>query len=1073
MARKRQDKEALKENTAKEPSTEAPKRNARANTKKERKEDTAKNRRTRASRTASTENREEQTLTLGAAGSPAKASERDKSAGQIRSSPKNLKKWHEKTKTGPNAVDFPVVAIGASAGGLEAFEHFFTHMPPDTGMAFVIVQHLDPSHKSILAELIRRYTRMEVSQVKDGVMVEPNSVYVIPPNSYMAILNGKLHLLEPTEVPGLRTPIDYFFRSLAEDQREKSICIVMSGTGTEGALGLRAVKGEGGMGMVQDPVTAKYDGMPQSAVATGMADFVLPVNRMPAQLIDYVDHARARLRETTKVPSKTSDLMDKIFLLVREQTGHDFSLYKRSTILRRIERRMAINRLRKMEDYVRFLQRHPEEAVTLFKELLISVTSFFRDPDAFAALKQKALKKTLRTGPKNRTVRIWVPGCSTGEEAYSITMLAMECMEQLKITRDLQVFATDIYEDAIETARAGIYPRSISVDVTEDRLTRFFSEEESTFRVKKEIRDKIVFAVQNVVNDPPFSKMDLISCRNLMIYLTTDLQRKLITLFHYALRPGGYLFLGTAESLGELGELFTTADRKWKLFVCKESGQGHPDVLTFPLLPRETYGPGPAPRPPATARGTNYREAVDRWMLDSYSPAGVVVNDQGEILYVHGKTGKYLEPAPGRAAPMNVVTMAREGLRLELASAVRKASGLREEMRVGPLRVKTNGDEQPIYLIVKPFSDPAYLRGLHIVVFEDVSEKEYPNQTPIKAQTLEPANRRIEELEKELRSAKEYLQSTIEELETSNEELKSSNEELQSSNEELQSTNEELETSKEELQSVNEELGTVNTELQQKIDELSRASSDMNNLLASTQIATIFLDSDLHVRRFTPKMNDFIPLIQSDVGRPVKHVASSLKYAGLLEDSKQVLKTLIPVEKEVQSENGDWYNMRILPYRTVNNVIDGVVITFADITKLQTAISELDGARARELTEAGRSRKYAESIVDTVRHPLLVLDEDLRVCSANKSFYRSFGTNREKIVGKRLYELGEGEWNIQELRNLLEKILPDKATVESFRVDHKFKSGRRVMLVNARKLQEDITSEERILLAIEEVEEDV
>ncbi len=970
--------------------------------------------------------------------------------------------------SGPNALDFPIVAIGASAGGLEAFEAFFTNMPPDAGMAFVIIQHLDPSHKSILADLLRRYTKMEVRQVVDRTKIKQNCVYVIPPNANLAVLHGTLHLLDPVQKPGIRTPIDYFFRSLAEDQKENSICIVMSGTGSEGTLGLRAIKGEGGMGMVQAPLTAKYDSMPTNAIATGLADYVLPPEKMPAQLIDYVNHTREGRVTSTRIAPKTVDLLDKVFILVREHTGHDFSLYKSNTILRRIDRRMAINRVRVLEDYVRILQNTPEEARVLFKELLIGVTSFFRDPEAFQALKKKALMKLIRERPKNSPLRIWVPGCATGEEAYSIAMIARECMDSLQTEAEVQVFATDIDAEAIEAARTGIYPRSIVVDVNEERLRRFFVEVDGSFQVKKDIRDKLVFAIQNVVADPPFSRLDLVSCRNLMIYLTSELQRKLIPLFHYALRKDGFLFLGTAETVGEFGDLFSTEDRKWKLFKRRERDLTVEGVAYLPILRRsDATDPRPILRLPSAARGINYSEAVDRLMLDLYSPAGVVVNVHGEILYVHGRTGKFLEMAPGHSS-MNVVNMAREGLRLELAGALRKATGLKREIRCEGVKVVTNGGEERINLMVKPFHESEHFKETYMVIFEEVHEKPQKEDSPALTPS-DGAQSRVKELEQELKATREYLQSTIEELETANEELKSTNEELQSSNEEMQSTNEELETSKEELQSVNEELATVNTELQQKIDDLSKASSDMQNLLASTQVSTIFLDTALRIRRFTQPVTDFIPLIASDEGRPLAHVATNLHYDKLVLDAQEVLRSLVPIEREVQSHQGQWYIMRVLPYRTVHNVIDGVVITFNDVTKLKTALNELEKSRLQQY-EVDRRCKFAESIVYTVRESLMVLDQDLKVVFANESFSRVFRIDSKDIEGKPFFTLGNHQWDIPPVRQLLEGILSQQTSSEGVEVRQEFEHiGSRTLLLYARGLK-DFGAEGRfILLTVEDV----
>ncbi len=540
-------------------------------------------------------------------------------------------------------VLFPIVGIGASAGGLEAFEKFFTNMPPDSGMAFVLVQHLDPTHKSILSELIKRYTSMKVSEVEDGMVVEPNCVYVIPPNRHMAALHGKLHLLEPNELPGHRTPIDYFFRTLAEDQKENSICIVLSGTGTEGALGLRTVKGEGGMGMVQEPESAKYDGMPRNAISTGLADYILPVEEMPEQLIAYVRHSFIKVpAKPAELTVKGADHLEKIFIIVRSQTGHDFSLYKRNTVLRRIERRMAVNRIAELSRYVRFVQEQPGEADNLFKDLLIGVTNFFRDKEAFEVLKEKVIPKLFENRSADRPIRIWVPGCATGEEAYTIAILCRDFIDNLKKRFSVQIFATDLNNDAIETARAGAYPESISTDVPAEFLGRYFTKEGAFFRIKKEIRDMVVFALQNVITDPPFSKIDLITCRNLLIYLDTELQKKVLPLFYYALNQHGFLFLGSSENIGEFTDLFSVSDRKWKLYTRSDRESGRDSVLH---LHRPTATDrritAPATAYPAAKERSGRRELVEKLIIENYGPPGVLVNEKGEILYIHGRTGKY------------------------------------------------------------------------------------------------------------------------------------------------------------------------------------------------------------------------------------------------------------------------------------------------------------------------------------------------------------------------------------------------------------------------------------------------
>jgi two-component system CheB/CheR fusion protein len=941
------------------------------------------------------------------------------------------------TETG---FHLPIVAIGASAGGLEAFEQFFTNMPPNSGMAFVLVQHLDPTHKSILTELVRRYTAMTVLQVEDGMAVAPDTVFVIPPNRYLAILHGNLHLLEPTELPGLRTPIDYFFRSLAEDQKEKAICIVLSGTGTEGALGLRTVKGEGGMGMVQDPDSAKYDGMPRNAIATGLADYILPPAKMPEQLILYVHHALTKSPGKADVHVPTDkDLLEKIFILVRSQTGHDFSYYKQNTILRRIDRRMAINQITRLSDYVRYLQEVPREADILFKELLIGVTSFFRDKEAFEALRDKAIPKLVENRSQDDPIRIWVPGCATGEEAYTIAILCRDVIESLKQTSTVQIFATDIDNEAIEAARQGLYPDSISVDVAPEFLQRYFTKEDSSRRVRKEIRDMVVFALQNVITDPPFSKIDLISCRNLLIYLGSVLQKKVLPLFHYSLKKEGFLFLGSSETIGEFSDYFSIVDRKWKLFKRRRTGLAGALIL-------DLHAPTATDRRVeaqvteyvAPMRRTNYREVAEKIILECYGPSGAIINEKNEVLYFHGRVGKYLEPASGEFTG-NILAMAREGLKLELATSIRRAGTERAGIRTEHVLVKTNGEDQLINLIVKPISEPASLKGTLMVIFEDVpSEKKAQSQAKQPNGVAAEPHPRVRLLEQELRSTREYLQTTIEELETSNEELKSTNEELQSSNEELQSTNEELETSKEELQSVNEELTTVNSEHQQKIEELSKISSDLNNLLASTEIGTIFLDTNLNIQRFTPAATGFVNLLSTDIGRPVSHLSSNMLYDSLAEDAREVLKTLKLREVEIASKDHRWYTMRILPYRTVENMIDGVVVTFMDITlrkRMEEAVKESE-AKYRTLFH-----QSADSVV-------LVEAATWKLQEFNARAYEDLGYSCQEFEHCTVHDFFVME-SPEDVRKHIERIVKDGSA--SLETKHRRKDGTlRDVLVNSR-----------------------
>jgi two-component system CheB/CheR fusion protein len=852
------------------------------------------------------------------------------------------------------ATAFPIVGIGASAGGLAAFEAFFSGMPADRdpGMAFVIVQHLAPDHKSILSELIQRYTRMAVHEVADGMVVQPNCAYIIPPGHDMALLNGSLQLLKLTDVRGQRLPIDYFFRSLAQDQRERAIGIILSGTGSDGTLGVRAIKEENGMVIVQTPESAEFDGMPRSAIATGLVDYELPPAEMPAKLVAYAEHlvGRRPIDVIPRTEAKTS--LKKIFLLLRTQTGHDFSLYKPTTINRRIERRMALHQIDRLESYVGYLLKNPNEVEALFHDLLINVTRFFRDPDAFAALEKEIIPSLFENRPDGVPVRIWVPGCSTGEEAYSIAMLLAEQMESLHRSYPVQLFATDMDNHAIAVARAGVYPASIAADVSPQRLARFFSAERDSgvFRVNKSLRDMLVFSEQDAIKDPPFSKLDLLSCRNLLIYLAPELQRKLIMLFHYALNPGGTLFLGNSENSSEAGNLFTTLDAKAKLYRRKDeapTSRGHGRVP--PLISGEMPIPRDAAHRMKPTVKTPLRELTERELLAHTALVGALVDAKGDVLYLHGRSGLYLEPAVGEPGVSNILSMAREGLRVPLAAALRKAASSSELVRAPAVRVKTNGHSVAINLSVRPLPrGKASEAPLFLVIFAEPREAPDVKASNRLASTKGQGAKLIAELQHELRAKDEYLRSANEQLQSATEELQSSNEEMQSINEELQSTNEELETSKEELQSVNEELSTVNTELQSKVLGLSQANNDMNNLLAGTGIATVFVDHQLRIMRFTPAVGAILNVILSDVGRPVAHIVTNLVgYDRMVADIREVLESLVPKEVEVRIAEGRFFTMRIQPYRTLENVIEGAVISFIDITTMINAREDL--RKANEL----------------------------------------------------------------------------------------------------------------------------
>ena len=839
---------------------------------------------------------------------------------------------------------FPIVGIGASAGGLEALEHFLGRVPAGSGMAFVIVQHLDPTHQGIMAEILQRATGMRVMQVKDRTRVQPDCVYVIPPNKDMSVLHGVLHLLAPAAPRGLRLPIDFFLRSLAQDQRERSIGVILSGMGSDGTLGLRAIKEKAGLVLVQEPATAKFDGMPRSAIDAGLADIVAPVDELPQKLMDFLKRVPLLERSELALEAKTQSAMEKAIILLRAHTGNDFSLYKRTTLYRRIERRMGIHQIDKIGAYVRYLQENSPELDLLFKELLIGVTSFFRDPAAWEQLREQAISSLLVGRSAGQALRAWVPGCSSGEEAYSLAIAFKEALEQVKPRGNctLQIFATDLDRDAINKARQGRFPDNVAAAVTPEQLSRFFSKEDHGYRVRKEIREMVTFAPQNLVMDPPFTKLDILCCRNLLIYLAPEAQQKLMPLFHYSLKPGGILFLGSAETVGSFGNLFAPLCARSRIFRRSETALGR-ELVEFP--PAFVAAPAARPEAPLVPKPpASLPSLADQLVLQHYASPTVLVNDRGDILYLSGRAGKYLEPAAGKAN-WNIFAMAREGLRYELASAFQKALRQATPVTFRGLEVGTNDGKQFVDLTVQSLVEPEPLRGLVLVVFAAVAAP-LETKAPGRFRRTSTRSVRLRELEREFQHVREELQTVREEMQTSQEELKSTNEELQSANEELQSTNEELITSKEEMQSLNEELQTVNTELQFRVDELSLSNSDMKNLLNSTDIATVFLDNDLHVRRFTTQATQIIKLIPGDVGRPITDLANDLRYPELAQDAQEVLRTLVFVEKPVAAHDGRWFAARIMPYRTLDNRIDGVVITFTDITAAKKLEAELQSAQA-------------------------------------------------------------------------------------------------------------------------------
>ena len=832
----------------------------------------------------------------------------------------------------------PIVGIGASAGGLEALELFLSHVPAACGMAFVVVQHLAPDHIGMLPELLQRITRMKVTQVRDAVRVSPDCVYVIPPNKDISIRDRILYLQAPVEAHGLRLPINSFLISLAEDCAELGIGVILSGMGSDGSLGLKAVKEQGGLTLAQEPATASFDSMPQNAIATGCADIIAPPDEMPGLIMDFLRCASPKSCPDHGVCETDQTLFGKITTLIKAKTRHDFSLYKTNSVYRRVERRMGIHKIDSLAGYYRFLQKNPAEIELLFKELLIGVTSFFRDPAAWEELKRQALPKILSAYPEGGVLRAWSCGCSTGEEAYSLAILFKEALDQVERPEryTLQIFATDLDSDAVEKARKGLYSTAIEADLSPERLQRFFSKEEHQYRVCRDIREMATFAIQNVAMDPPFTKLDILVCRNVLIYMTSELQQRLMPLFHYSLNSGGLLFLGSAETVNSQSGLFLPATTRSKFFWCNK-GSLYQERMVFPL-PISANSPVSAVQESLMPKTTdNLQQLADQLILQYFSTPTVLVNDQGDVVYISGRTGKYLEPATGKAN-MNIFAMAREGLRYELGTVFHQALQQHEPVKARvPLVVSDNGTQQTVDLTLLRIKAPEALQGMVLIAFKDVAA---PPKTRRRKNVLSD-NKPVEELDLELLKCREQLRSAREEMQSSQEEMKSMNEELQSTNEELQSTNEELTTSKEELQSMNEELQTVNAEQSARLDDFMRVSNDMENLLNSTEIVTVFLDNQLQVRRFTSGANRLFKLIPGDLGRPLTDIVSNLDYPQLYDHVQDVLRKLVSVENQVATLDGRWFLVRIMPYRTMDKKIDGVVITCNDITEAKKTEDQL------------------------------------------------------------------------------------------------------------------------------------
>jgi len=951
---------------------------------------------------------------------------------------------------------FPIVGVGASAGGLEAFTAFLKDLPPDSGMAFVLIQHLDPKQHSGLTDLLSKATKMPVLEVSADTPVEPNHVYVMAPAVCLSMSDGHLRVEERTG--GRNLPIDYFLRSLAQERTSKAIGIVLSGTASDGSIGLKAVKAEGGITFAQEPSSAKFDGMPRSAIAAGVVDFVLAPGEIAKRLVRLAQHPYVALKpeEDGEAAQETESALTRIFHVLRSVTGNDFTHYKHTTIRRRIHRRMVLHANEKLGDYVTYLQENPAEVRALADDLLICVTSFFREPKALETLAAKVFPEILKNRPPEESIRVWVPGCATGEEAYSVTICLTEFLERSGANIPLQIFASDISERAIEKARAGIYPMPALAEVSPARMKRFFVKANGGFQIAKSIRESCIFAKQNVTKDPPFHNLDLITCCNVLIYFGPVLQRKALATFHYALKPRGFLMLGPSESVGPLAHAFSPLDKKLKIY----SKQPASEPLNVPA---------PASEPLAAKTGTEpagvqFRTALDvqktaeRMLLAQYAPAGVIVDDALNVVHVRGETGPYLQLASGEPT-YSLLRMAREGLIAGLRTAVLKAKQKKAAISQ-PARVKLNGQLRDINLKVVPINGSAHAAALHfMVLFEEVvpAAPTAPDGAgQLKTGGARPAKpvgarstRENGRLKQELDATREYLQSIIEEQEASTEELKSANEEAQASNEEL-------ETAKEELQSANEELNTVNDELKTRNVALTEVNNDLSNVLTSINVPLVMVGKDLNIRRFTQSMEPMLNLIDSDIGRSISDLKPNIDLPDLPELLRGVVSSGKPAAmREIQGPEGRWYSLQGLPYRAPDNKIDGALLVMLDIDAVKHA------------------RDYAEAIVETVRHPLVVLTKDLKVRSANQAFYETFDVSKDATKNRLIYDLGNGQWNIPKLREALEGILPKAGAFQDFEVVHKFEGiGLKTMLLSARQLQQSPPyGQEKILLAIEDITE--
>jgi two-component system, chemotaxis family, CheB/CheR fusion protein len=982
----------------------------------------------------------------------------------------------------PHESNFPIVGVAASAGGLEAFTQLLGHLPVDTGMAFVLIQHLSPDHQSLLSEILARVTKMVVREAQNGMRIEPNQVYVIPPNVKMVLEDGVIRLSPREKIFGKYMPGDAFLISLAAEslserqgQRgHQAIAVVLSGGDGDGALGLTAVKAAGGVTFAQCEDTAKFDSMPNAAVATGNVDFILTPEQIAEELVKMSQNPLwigSQPLISPDMATTVPDALMTIFLLLRSSTGVDFSHYKSKTIDRRIQRRMLLSKRENLTDYVAYLQGHPAEVTALYEEILIHVTSFFRDPEAFELLKSKVFQVIVQNKSAEFPIRVWIAGCSTGEEVYSIAICLLEFLEELVTPPPIQIFATDISDLSIDKARAGIYTENQMSDVSPERRRRFFYPVEGGYHISKAVRELCVFARQDLSSDPPFSNVDLISCRNVLIYLGESLQQRIMPIFHYSLNSTGFLLLGTSESTGKHADLFTVVDKKHRIYTKNSTANQSTFAFTpsnYPVLPSvANIKPNSSRRrsTPAVAEEFDLQRKVDRLIADRYTPVGVVIDDKMQVLQLRGEIDRYLKLVSG-TANLNLFNLVRSGLLIELRAAISQAQQQNSPVTKNGLYLEESDRSNLFNLQVIPFNIPTTQERRLLILFEDalISTAAHPPQVDpiVPVSDLAQENVRIgQELTsaiQERTATQEYLRAVIQEQEYSNQDLKVANEEILSSNEELQSTNEELETAKEEIQATNEELTTTNEELRRRNTELYRVNNDLTNLIASINIPILMLTNDLRIRRFTPMAQYLFNFIPTDTGRPLSDIRTNLNIPDLEQLILEVLDTLSVKELEVQTQAGYWYTLRIRPYRTTENQIDGVILVLLDIDAVKRSAANIEAAR-----------NYAEAIVATVQVPLLVLEADFRVNTANRAFCETFQVSQIETARSTIFELGNGQWNIPGLRSILDDIITNDSTLQNFEVAHLFeKIGQKTMRITGWKIIEGGDTP-RILLSIEDI----